>query len=369
LGPGAPLPSQRRVRPAAPAAEIASALTATPATPVPPSAQAEPPRESESNGTSDGTSEGGTIGVSEVGTRRRRRRGGRGRRAGVGGSAEVEAVHPQTSDVGEDVDEAIDEERPIALAAPATSPDDIDDAVLRLLASRDRDVGSGTMASTPAPVREAEPEPTPAMPAPVETPLPAFQAPALDTVPDEPPPAPRKRIARTSFGAFGPRDTPRAPVAATGVESGSELTPGTEHRPIRQEAGDPFHVPSGEVTAEATGAPADPDATLTGSDTSAGTTADVAEASTATGVVNDTAPLEAPSEASSRARSGRSGRSGGGRSRRSPGASRSGGTPAVESGSGDAAETVPATPRRRRTRQAAREAAAETPPPASEASA
>jgi hypothetical protein len=144
------------------------------------------------------------IGGTDLGPRRRRRRGGRGRRTGIGGLGDGDLTGESLQEAGEHGEDADtgDEDRSPASAATST-PDDIDSAVLQLLASRDRDapaVAAGGVASA-----EDEEETAPEA---VSTP--PFAAPtgltSSSAEPTAPPAEPRRRIARTSFSSFGPPD-------------------------------------------------------------------------------------------------------------------------------------------------------------------
>jgi hypothetical protein len=164
------------------------------------------------------------IGGSDLGPRRRRRRGGRGRRTGLGavGDADFQAEALQEPEEGGSDADASDDEQGAASAA-GTSPDDIDNAVLQLLAARDRDEPStGTGPSEPAVSSPAAAESAP-----------AFSAPSLTTSPSAPPAsAARPRVARTSFSSFEPPELPFRRRAAEATPS--ERASGESGQPDRQ---------------------------------------------------------------------------------------------------------------------------------------
>lgn len=351
LGPSAPLPP-RRPQPTAPVAEIASTLAVTPV----PSTIA--PREDEDT---DGP-ESGTITLGEPGARRRRRRGGRGRRTGIGSGGDGESLS-STSSVQDDGSESESEE-PAAEARSATvippSPDDLDDAVLKLLAARDRESGSSEAvssasgASAPSAIETAfapSPEPTAVEPSPAP-----FAAPPSFDVTDEPLPPPRKRMARTSFGAFGPRDSSVRPLAPV-VSDEIPAPPEPETLPAPEAS-----APSPEVAEVATTAPAEESAVAATADSGVESVATEAVADDVIAAVEESTEA-ATSDPAARSRSGRSGRSSSGRRVRRPAPAKTGESGALPVGeaSGASAEGEPAAPpRRRRTRQAVREAAATT---------
>jgi ribonuclease E len=124
--------------------------------------------------------------------RRRRRRGGRGRRSGLGSIGDGDVQTEGVTDVLDDSDEGDGTEVEQSAAATAPSPDDIDNAVLQLLASRDRPADSESVA-------DETPSNAPSVP--------AFTAPAVEPVA----PAAPRRVARTSFSSFGPPDVPLRP--------------------------------------------------------------------------------------------------------------------------------------------------------------
>jgi ribonuclease E len=162
----------------------------------------------------DAPAEESVIG-GEAGPRRRRRRGGRGRRTGLGGIADGDVQPAGVTDALDDSDEGDGTEvEPSTAAATAPSPDDIDNTVLQLLASRDRpadaesvaDESPSSMASGSAFSDRSEE----AAPATTETVTPA---------------APR-RVARTSFSSFGPPDVPlRSPSLRTSTPPGDAAPP------------------------------------------------------------------------------------------------------------------------------------------------
>ena len=147
------------------------------------------------------------IGAGDVAPRRRRRRGGRGRRSGLGGLGDGDAQNETLHDAIDDADELDgedEEERSPALATGATgsSPDDIDTAVLQLLASRDREQSPPPAADTAS---EAD---QPAV-------LPATAETGTVTAPAEPERHAPRRVVRTSFSSFGPPESnfrPRTPA-------------------------------------------------------------------------------------------------------------------------------------------------------------
>ncbi|MCC7366871.1 MAG: NYN domain-containing protein [Chloroflexi bacterium] len=347
-------PPPRRVQPVAPPAEIASALTVTTV----------PSSVSTGVDAADDTADASGTSLGEPGARRRRRRGGRGRRTGLAGGAEGEASSvttlPHDDEAEDDTStEATAEIRPAPVVPP--SPDDLDDAVLKLLAARDRDAAAPSaepILSAPT-AAETEPEPT----------APAFVSPATFDTADEPPPTPRKRIARTSFGAFGPRESSARPLGVPPSEpvDAVPMTPAEPAAIIGQPAAEPAEgiaepnsEPATPAPDEALASPAPTaEAGVSGEAAAADNTSASANASAAE--PSDGSAEAATADAPARARSGRSGRSSSGRRVRrpaSPTAGESAAAPVAEAAASPA-DAAPATPpRRRRTRQAVREAAA-----------
>src|SRR5215207_2809495 len=103
------------------------------------------------------------IGNADVAPRRRRRRGGRGRRTGIGGLGDADGQGETLHDAVDEHDDAEteDQEEPTPVSAAGSSPDDIDTAVLQLLASRDREQSPPPAADTASEADEpAVPPPT-----------------------------------------------------------------------------------------------------------------------------------------------------------------------------------------------------------------
>lgn len=157
--------------------------------------------------TTETASEEVGIGAGDLGPRRRRRRGGRGRRAGLGGDADIQAESFQERLDDTDEGDGTEVDRSTA-AASVSSPDDIDNAVLQLLASRDRDTTLPT-------VDEESPAETAVAPD-LSSPVPVPTA-------DPTPPSPR-RIARTSFSSFGPPDVPLRPTTPASTSEETEAS-------------------------------------------------------------------------------------------------------------------------------------------------
>jgi NYN domain len=152
---------------------------------------------------------------SEVTPRRRRRRGGRGRRTGLGGVSDANIEAGALQDALDETDAGDGTEVDRGLAAPtASTPDDIENAVLELLASRDRD-------GAPLPVSDE---------APTETGRLEEVAPSAPV--EESTPAPARRVARTSFSSFGPPELPiRPPSSAapsTDADTGAKSDGGAD---------------------------------------------------------------------------------------------------------------------------------------------
>jgi hypothetical protein len=129
-----------------------------------------------------------SAGATDATPRRRRRRGGRGRRSGLGLAGDGE----QTAATGAtDLEEAPGdvEHEPEAVA---TSPDDLDSAVLELLAARDREA-EPEQAGEPAPAASAEEPPAPGR----------GRSTSRRTLTGGRTPA-RRRAVTTTFSEFGP---------------------------------------------------------------------------------------------------------------------------------------------------------------------
>lgn len=325
------------------------------------------------------------IGVADVSPRRRRRRGGRGRRSGLAGEGEqttgLEATEAGAAE-GHEHDEAEDAPREgaevRAAEARPSAPDDLDSAVLQILAARDRGPGQPAaedVQTAPPPAAPAaevsEPEPSRApepdrAPEPTRVPEPARVA--------RPTPPARPRVARTSFSTFGPPDlsisppssspASSAPAAESANQPAAALSPGStvEQAETAPAAAEPVDArPDIPAAAAAYAAPA-PSTTLDVAvpDVAAGeplaTPAEpgAAEPATAEAPTTD-APSEhgeaAAAEATSPARSGaargRTRRSGQSRTRRASAESGAASPSVVESE--ESARPV----RRRRTRRPA----------------
>ncbi|MGE3271085.1 MAG: NYN domain-containing protein [Chloroflexota bacterium] len=358
-----PAPS-RRSHPPAPAQNIASTL----ATPVPePGPSLVPTSPPEAESPLDTLSSPGGEAV----TRRRRRRGGRGRRPGVGQIGEADSQTEQMHGSDEDGDE---DEAPVTPVALVSTPEDIDDAVLRLLASRDRDV-------TPAP---APPPSSPAITAspariPVSTPTPqaespseGFSAPSLSDIPEElPPPPPPKRLVRTSFSSFGPpeglsRSTPTTNSATSQAPSTPASTESAADRESEQRSAQAEESPTAsDRSAEISGQTPSVTSPETGSESATATPREIPEqgepaANEQTGEDNP-ASAEATDESKPAGRSSQGGRAtrsrstGTRRTRRPAGVAAS---VAEDATGGDEAANAEdestRTPRRRRTRRPTR---------------
>lgn len=284
------------------------------------------------------------IGAGDIGTRRRRRRGGRGRRTGLGGAGEADIQAETLQDALDDTDEGDGSEVDRSTeASSSTSSDDIDNAVLELLASRDR-------ASTPETVadeRHAETAPGPAF---------ATPAPSVARTSTSP-----RRVARTSFSSFGPPDVPVRPLtpmsspdrteaaAGQGEESAaSASTTVPDYESVTQGLA-PDAVVSEAVPVE----PVDDAAFPQLAPVSADETVDTPGAEEAVAVA-------VAGEAARPARSGRSTRSGAPRRARRPASGSADSssapsatdTPAAEA-TGDAGDAASRAPRRRRVRRPA----------------
>jgi len=206
--------------------------------------------------------------------RRRRRRGGRGRRPGSEGIGDVDL--PVGERAGESVGSEGDE-LPERRASPEVRADDLDSAVLELLASRDRDVEP---LSVPEPTAEEPTVPT------VEPEIRTAQSRVIRT------PVRRRPIA-TSFSEFGPPPIPRRspagqpdlPPTAPEAESPESVVNQAPTEPV--EAASPNDSEAGaESVVTATGATGPVDAAEPVPETGASTTeaeaSPFAEASTET---------------------------------------------------------------------------------------
>jgi hypothetical protein len=269
------------------------------------------------------------IGAGDVAPRRRRRRGGRGRRSGLGGlgdaDSQAETQHDSVSEHGEhdDHDEADDETQGTA-SASGSSPDDIDNAVLQLLAARDREPAPA--ATAPEPTRATE---QPAATEPVAgtdaSPAPAEAA---------PPPTPRRTV-RTSFSSFGPPEIPFRPATPTteppaaspaAAGTGSSVTAETAAASTEAPLDAPEASPAAVAAAPATEG-ASSESTDSTSDSAAAARDDAPEAF-GNGVETSGAAGEGPTTIAS-GRTARSSRSGSGRS---SGSGRTGSTSGGRSG-------------------------------------
>jgi len=159
-----------------------------------------------------------SVGPSDATPRRRRRRGGRGRRPGLDAVGDDETV---TVDAGSGTGEADDlavDAQPVSSrdrieARPEVRPDDLDTAVLELLAARDR--------QSDTPNAEPGPPAVEVVPEPVRTPSARGSS---SRTPVSRTPA-RPRAASTSFSDFGPPSLSpgRSPAASTEAPSTPEL--------------------------------------------------------------------------------------------------------------------------------------------------
>jgi hypothetical protein len=304
-----------------------------------------------------------SIGSADVAPRRRRRRGGRGRRTGIGGLGEGELQGDSLLDGVDDLDEVEaedDDQAPVVAAS--SSPDDIDNAVLQLLAARDREQLPSAAAEAASLAEE------PAISA--VTPEPAVVEVAPPPAPE--PYTPRRRAVRTSFSSFGPPEInfrPAAPAQAQPEPPAAIITtvPETTDEPSAS-AGASWAPaePAAEAVVEASG-PAEGAAPehVVAEPIPASSAADATPETGSNGVTAGDESVEgsAPAASSRPARSSRSGRTGS--TRRTRGSSS--GTAAAatsataatsesgsaDEGSGDAARA----PRRRRTRRPASAAA------------
>jgi hypothetical protein len=367
-GPPAPAapsrsPRRRLAEPTAPAAPVEG----EPALPTPllaaPAADDAPAADAAASG-------------SEVSPRRRRRRGGRGRRTGLGGVGDADIQAGALPDAPDDTDEGDGTEVDRSSAAPtASTPDDIESAVLELLASRDRD-DAPISVSDEAPAEAAgHGELTPSAPAEESTPKPA------------------RRVARTSFSSFGPPDLPIRPATSA--------TPSTDADTGARSEGD-ADTAQGDATSES--GLADAASSPEHGSVTQGLAPDavVSEALPVEPVADEAFPQIAPvsaeetvltpdseeavtsaaaADAGRPSRSGRSSRSGSTRRTRRPaeGSADSGGAAASSATGADTAtpessqvagDAAPRSPRRRRPRRPAGSASASTAEPvASEAGA
>jgi len=176
----------------------------------------------------------GSLGGGDLGPRRRRRRGGRGRRTGLGGVGEGDIQAEVLQDALDDSDEGdgteVDRGGTVTAAA---NPDDIENAVLQLLASRDREISSAV-------VQDESPAETAVAPD-LSTPVP---------IPSEQPSsaAPRRAV-RTSFSSFGPPDSLVRPASDAPVQEWTEADP----------TADSTRVPEREEESEASASTALPE--------------------------------------------------------------------------------------------------------------
>ena len=179
------------------------------------------------------------LAASDATPRRRRRRGGRGRRSGTDSPGGSETLGLEN--VG-DVDEPEAAEAADRQVASAPPVDDLDSAVLELLASRDRasdtPLGESPADSGAAEGRTAADQ---AQAAPTETPAPVTET----TIGRRPV---RRRPITTTFSEFGP---PRAPLTQSTPEPIVE-TSTNEAESVMTEPEAVMAVPDQGVTAEAT---------------------------------------------------------------------------------------------------------------------
>jgi len=299
------------------------------------------------------------VATGEVGPRRRRRRGGRGRRTGLGGVGDADIQAGALQDAVDDTDEGDGSEVDrSSAAASGTSPEDIDNAVLQLLASRDQSGPPG-----PEEDDRAAESATSSLtaPAPVEEPARAEQ-PAR-------PPAPR-RIARTSFSSFGPPDVPLRPSASASTADQAESAGTGSGSDRGDEASTPVDAAAPDLGSVTQGLA--PDAVVTEAvpvepvaDEAFPQLAPVsAEETVDTPGAQEAVATAVAADAGRPARSGRSSRSGTTRRTRRPagGAAESAGASSATSPNGesasaepaaDAGETATRAPRRRRVRRPA----------------
>lgn len=193
------------------------------------------------------------IGASDATPRRRRRRGGRGRRPGLGAAGDGE---PGTEDQATDLVEIPDDvEEPETVTTDVAPPDDLDSAVLELLAARDRE-------SVTPPAPEAPAEPAPEAPA---GPRSTTRRPATTRTGTRTPI--RRRAVTTTFSDFGPpsgstRSTSTPPPAEapsaepeqeTAAPAASDAEPtaaapvelAAADRPVAEDSGDTSDRPAG----------------------------------------------------------------------------------------------------------------------------
>jgi hypothetical protein len=308
---------------------------------------------------SEAASEEAGVGSSEVAPRRRRRRGGRGRRTGLGGAGEADLQAETLQDTLDDSDAGDGtEDGQSQVASSAASPDDIDDAVLRLLAARD----TGTAAPAVGDERPADADEAPAV-----------GTSAADLAASQEPSPPVRRVARTSFSSFGPPDVP--------VQRTSSASPARDEGTLPAPEGDVGSADQSEGAPAATAGPSDagehesvtqglaPDAVVS----EAVPVEPVADEVfpqlapiSAEEAVLTPAPAESPSatadDTSRPARSSRSGRTGAPRRTRRPAAeSTAASEPAAGEAASDAGEQPTRAPRRRRARRPAASAATSEP--------
>jgi hypothetical protein len=275
----------------------------------------------------------------------------------LGGVGEADIQAGALQDALDDSDEGDGSEVDRATAAAsATSPDDIDNAVLQLLASRDR-------TGTPAPDEDDRPAETAAGP--------AFSAPASGPSTAEQPgqdeqPAPRqpRRTARTSFSSFGPPDLPVRPStanrseSAAGAGSGPDQAETSPSEPVPEfESVTQGLAPDAVVTEAVPVEPIADEAFPQLAPVSADETADTpgAQEAVASAVAAD-AGRSSRSSRSSRSGTTRRVRRPAGASAEAtnaPDASSPNGEAATTDAASDGGETAPRAPRRRRVRRPA----------------
>jgi hypothetical protein len=311
------------------------------------------------------------IGNGDVTPRRRRRRGGRGRRTGIGGLGDGELQGDSLHDGVDDLDEveADDDDQAPAVAAASSSPDDIDNAVLQLLASRDRE----QLPSAAAEAASLAEEPATS----TVTPEPAV----VEEAPPAPEPyAPRRRAVRTSFSSFGPPEInfrPAAPAPSEPEPPAAIITtvPETTDEPSASSAAawapaEPAAESASAVVAEGLAPDASVSEAFAAEPIPMSAAADAPESFDTAGAVDNGADSakesvaeSAPVASSRPARSSRSGRTGGTRRTRgsssgTAAAATSTTAAASEAGSADEGSgDAPRAPRRRRTRRPASPAA------------
>jgi hypothetical protein len=358
--PAAPLPS-----PAGPRRRLQEPMPV----PVAPPSEPERPFAAPNEGPfSEEAAEPLGIGNADVAPRRRRRRGGRGRRSGMGGLGDADGQAETLHDSVDEADESeTDEHERGSGNVVGSSPDDIDSAVLQLLAARDRDQSPPPAADTASEADE-----------PAVVPAPAESASATVSAEPEPPAQPR-RVVRTSFSSFGPPEmnlrpltpapirpeppTPaESPAAGEGAgEEGAGEATGTGALASPADEPTPAVTDQAEAATSEAAAPETTGAEVPATEPFASAVASDAPADMTADAANGTAEPEAAPAASARpSRSGRSSRTGTSRRSRGSGSSATssastdtapaeGAAEASSEGSADAARA----PRRRRTRRPA----------------